>query len=256
MAMRPALTARAVFALERRLFKVADRVVLNTSACHAAYAEHYRKILPEQRLTFIRNSFDASLFMEVEQEPFECFTILYFGTLRRFVGLDEFLAGFQRFVRRAKLEPEQIQIIVMGQLDDHSRETADRFGVTAYLHSRPPVSLRESMKYLKAADWLLLVIQPECVLQIPGKLYDYLASQTPIFAVSSNAEANEIISEAQAGISVRGQDPEEVARALADAYTHRHSDRYGHPKSTPYTAESAARAMRTIFDEICPEEAR
>ncbi len=256
MAMRPALTARALFALERRLFHTADRVILNTSACHAAYEEHYRDILPADRLTYIRNSFDPSLFLDVEQEPFDRCTILYFGTLRRFVGLDEFLAGFQRFVARTKIGPEDIQIVVMGQLDDHSRETADRFELGEYLHARPPVSLRESMKYLKAADWLLLVIQPECVLQIPGKLYDYLASETPIFAVSSNEEANEIIREAGAGISIAGQDPDSVAQAIEDAYKNRGSERYSNPKSDKYTASSAAKAMTDVFNAILSEETR
>ena len=180
--------------------------------------------------------------MDVEQEPFDRFTILYFGTLRRFVGLDEFLAGFQRFVRRPNLSPNRFKSSSSGQLDDHSRETADRFGVTAYLHSHPRFITGE-YECQEAADWLLLVIQPECVLQILASSM-IPSSQAPIFAVSSNTEANEIISEAEAaGISVSGQDPEAVASALEDAYTHRHSDRYEHPKSGPYTAESAARAM-------------
>ena len=73
------------------------------------------------------------------------------------------------------------------------------------------------MKYLRAADLLLLVIQPSCTLQIPGKLYDYFASGTSILAVSSNPEANAMIETSGAGLAVSGEDPATVADAIQRA---------------------------------------
>jgi len=254
MALRPWMTAKAVYALEKRFFKAADKVILNTDACLQRYLEHYQGRIPEQRFTAIRNSFDPSLFLDVPEEPFDRFTILYFGTLRRFVALDEFLAGFQVFVERTGLGHDKIQIVVMGELDAHSVETAARFGLENYLVGRPPVSLRESMKYLRAAHLLLLVIQPSCTLQIPGKLYDYFASGTPIFAVSSNEEANTMIRDSGVGVAITGQEAGGVADALQEAYTLASDGAFEAGSADLFTAQEAARRRAAVFNEVSPRE--
>jgi glycosyltransferase involved in cell wall biosynthesis len=254
MALRPWLSAQGVRALERSVFEAADKVILNTEACLDRYLEHYGADSPEGHFTAIRNSYDPSLFLDVEPEPFDRFTVLYFGTLRRFVALDEFLAGFRGFIDRTTLSPEDVQVVVMGEVDQHSFEVAEGFGLEDYLQSRPPVSLRESMKYLKAADLLLLVIQDSCTLQIPGKLYDYLASGTPIFAVSSNAEANGIIESAGAGVAVDGHTPDAVAAALTRCYEENQADDLVTADTTAYTAQVAAQAMATLLNDLTQGE--
>jgi len=250
MALRPSFTASAVRRIEKSFFSSADKVILNTEACLERHLAHYGSILPKSRFTAIRNSYDPTLFKAKTPEPFGTFTILYFGTLRRFVALDEFLAGFQIFLKSSNLGPGDIQLVVMGELDDHSIDIAAHYGVEAYLTGRPAVSLTESMKYLKAADLLLLVIQNECTLQIPGKLYDYFASGTPIFAVSSNDEANEMIHQSNAGISVDGRMPERVAEAMADAYDRVKTNGFLDADTAAFTAQAAARKMAAVLNEV------
>ena len=60
------------------------------------------------------------------------------------------------------------------------------------------------MRYLRAADVLLLLNQDGTVLQIPGKFYDYLAAGSPILALSTNEETNRIVEENGAGVAVFG----------------------------------------------------
>ena len=109
------------------------------------------------------------------------------------------------------------------------------------------------MKYLKAADLLLLVIQDSCTLQIPGKLYDYLASGTPIFAVSSNEEANHIIESTASGVAVDGHDTRAVAVALSDCYETRGRDDRAPADTKAFTAQAAAGAMANIFNALKQE---
>jgi glycosyltransferase involved in cell wall biosynthesis len=250
MALRPNFTAAAVRRIERGFFSSADKVILNTVACLERHQEFYGEILPENRFTAIRNSYDPTLFKEMAQEPFGTFTILYFGTLRRFVALDEFLAGFRIFLTSKNLGPEDVQLVVMGELDDHSIRIAADYGVENYLQGRPAVSLTESMKYLKAADLLLLVIQNACTLQIPGKLYDYFASGTPIFAVSSNAEANQMIQDSHAGMAVDGRMPDGVADAMSEAYQRVNNNDFADAQTESFTAQEAARKMATVLNEV------
>jgi glycosyltransferase involved in cell wall biosynthesis len=221
MALRPRPTAWLVHRLERFCFEHADRVVLNTEAAAERYREHYRGEFPGERFTAIRNSFDPELFEEVDPEPLDRFTLLYFGTSRLFVHLDELLAGFARFIERDRLDPRQVQLLLLGEMDADDLAAAEKLGVKDYVHLRPPVPLARSMRYLRAADLLVLVIQDSCVLQIPGKLYDYLAAGRPILAVSANEEVNRLLAETGAGFGVSGRDPARIAEVLSQAYRRR-----------------------------------
>jgi glycosyltransferase involved in cell wall biosynthesis len=244
MALRPRPTAWMVHRLERFCIRHADRVILNTEAAAARYRAHYRGVFPEERFAAIRNSVDPALFEAVAPEPVDRFTLLYFGTTRRFVHLDELLAGLARFVERDRLAPDQVQLLLLGEMDADDLAVAERLGVRDYIHLRPPVPLAQSMRYLRAADLLVLVIQESCVLQIPGKLYDYLAAGRPILAVSANEEVNRLLAESGAGVGVPGRDPGRIAEALSRAYARR---------DAPLDAEEIERRVRPFTAHVMAE---
>ncbi len=253
MALRPALTAKATHALEAACFKRADKIILNTEGAKERYVSHYEGVVDEDRFVAIRNSFDPELFQEVALEPFDRFTVLYFGTLRPFVQMEDFFRGLRRFVDRETLTSEDIQVVVVGGINDETLVAAERLELSDYLVTRPPISLRESMRYLRAADLLMLLNQDGTVLQIPGKLYDYLASGTPILALSTNEETDRIVEETGAGVSVSPSDSEAIADALGQYFRAKRDGKVvssDPERVSAYTARAAAKSLAALLDEV------
>lgn len=210
MALRPPPTRAALRRFEQGLFEDSAKVILNTDACRAAYVDAYAGRLPADRFTAIRNAYDEGLFLPGEPEQRKSFVVSYFGRFRKFVEPDALFEGFARFV--AADGPAVLQII--GGLSDEHRAKAVQFGIEAHLEVLPPVPFRESLPVLQSADVLTMVINPASHLQIPGKLYDYLAAGRPILAVSANAEADGILRDTRAGLSAPHGNPGAIAEAL------------------------------------------
>lgn len=210
MKLRPPPTRAALRLFEQGLFRDSAKVILNTEACRDQYIEAYAGRIPADRFCAIRNAYDEGLFLPGEPERPKRFRVAYFGRFRKFVEPDALFEGFARFV--AAEGDATLQII--GGLSDEHRAKAEQFGIAEHLEVVPPVPFRESLPVLQAADVLSMVINPASHLQIPGKLYDYLAAGRPILAVSANAEADRILAETQAGLSAPHGDPAAIAAAL------------------------------------------
>ncbi|MGK0361966.1 MAG: glycosyltransferase involved in cell wall biosynthesis [Bradymonadia bacterium] len=210
MALRPPPTRAALRRFEHGLFKDSAKVILNTDACRAAYVAAYAGRLPADRFTAIRNAYDEGLFLPGVPERRASFVVSYFGRFRKFVEPDALFEGFARFV--ATEGPAVLQII--GGLSDEHRAKAAQFGIEEHLEVLPPVPFCESLPVLQSADVLAMVINPASHLQIPGKLYDYLAAGRPILAVSANAEADGILRDTRAGLSAPHGNPGAIAAAL------------------------------------------
>lgn len=258
MALRPAVSRRALELFEYELFQAAAKIVLNTETCRDAYVEAYAGRIPASRFAAVRNAFDPGLFLPAApQDPAldSPFTVLYFGRFRRFVEPDALLDGFARFVAAEGLDPSRARLTFVGGLDDEHAARAAEFGLEDHLFVMPPVPFRHSLPVLRAADALALIIEPGCQLQIPGKLYDYLCAGRPILAVSANEEANRIVREAGAGLCPAHGDPAAVAEAIATLYRARQEGRELAPTPEaiePYSARVQARAIADIYDSIAP----
>jgi hypothetical protein len=203
MALRPAVSQAILRAYERRLFRRAAAVVLNTEAARDCYAEAYAGDIPTERFHFVRNAFDEGLFDTApELPPDPVFTVMYFGTFRLFVEPEGLLRAFKRFVDDHAVAPGTARLRFVGGLraEDHTRIA--EMGLTPFVDAVKSVPFRKSVGLLRQADVLSLVIQPDCTLQIPGKLYDYLGARRFILALSANTEVNGLLDRTGAGAGI------------------------------------------------------
>jgi len=257
MALRPPPTRWLLRRCERALFEQAARVVLNTEAARSAYVSAYAGRVPGERFVAIRNAFDRGLFSEpaqTEQSPDDPFVVLYFGRFRLFVGPEQLLEGFGRFVRRAGLSPAQARLRFVGGLRPQDRVRGAELGLDARVEERRPVPFVDSLQVLRSAHVLALVIEPNCPLQIPGKLYDYLAAGRPVLAVSANPEADRILADTQAGVAVPWGRPDEVAAGFERLHRQVRADGGWRPdeaRLAPYAAASQARRFAAVLSEAC-----
>jgi glycosyltransferase involved in cell wall biosynthesis len=198
--LRPRLVQSAIEMMERGLFSSAAAVVLNTETCRRRYEDHYGRSFHS-----IRNAFDQDLLgMPGEQEP--GFFVHYFGPLSRLADPVTVLQAFQQFADLSVVNNPRL--VFYGPPEDQEHLDRD------LIEFRSQVGLAETVPALSKASVLVIDRGPQDELQLPLKLYDYLAVGVPILALSDHDELNLILEETGAGVAVPFGDVPGTVEAL------------------------------------------
>jgi glycosyltransferase involved in cell wall biosynthesis len=240
--------------MERRFFLRAARIVLNTDSARDAYRARYAGVIPSERFTTIRNSFDPALYGPAPESPGQAgpFEIVYFGHLRPAKNAILFLEGFRRFIEAEGLRPGEAMLTTLGTRTAGDEEAIARLGLAGHTRTHPWVPVTEARAFLGRADLLLDLMGSDHVLQVSGKLYDYLACGRPILAVTPNEETGRILGETGAGTRV-ALDAGAIAAALGrQLAAKRAGERFApDPEGLGrYQAGPAARRLADILEDV------
>ena len=173
--------------LERLVMFGASRVILNTVQAEAGYRERYPEL---SRFCTINNGIDPDLLSVAPEPPARSgrLTLLHIGSiygLRFPRGLIEALAMLR------DSDPDLYRRIVVEQIgpEDHGERLlgeATELGVAEKLSLHGPISHADAFRRCRQADGLLLLgprgKEPE--VQVPSKLFEYLAAGRPVFALA------------------------------------------------------------------------
>jgi len=214
--------ARFDAVLERAVLRDAAEVILNTPALERDFRRRHPDLT---RVRTIPNGFDPEAFEGLPPPsagaPSGGVEIAHFGQL---YGLRSGRFLLQGLARLKDAEPElfhRTRIALHGPIDGEAalRAQATALGVDGALLFGGALPHAESLARQRASDALLLLgpehSDPE--VQVPGKLYEYLAAQRPILALSRAGGAIAEMLEL-AGVRAERADPdspEEIAFALA-----------------------------------------
>ena len=251
--LRPRLTLAMMKVYERKIFKQAKAVILNTDTCAQAYRERDIDFLQRDPFTVIRNAFDPTLFgtwqasKPLIDRPFKLY---YFGKFRKFVRPDALFAGLAQLIQEDHLSPQDFQFVMISSMDFFAQQAMEKYKLNDYIVSQPAVSFLESFETLQQADALALV-DGGCDRVIAGKIYDYLCAGRPILSVTYSKEVSRIIHESQSGICADPNDPCEIANALRALIDQAKSKPYepNAKKLASFTADAQAKAYAQVLDQ-------
>lgn len=120
-----------------------------------------------------------------------------------------------RFAATAPEEAAKLELAVAGPLTPDERALLEGTGAGVVKVSLLGSLERErSLALQRRADALLLLAQPARSQLVNFKLFEYLASGTPILALADGTEAGRIAADAGVSPIVRADDPEAIAAAL------------------------------------------
>jgi len=177
--------------VDRSVVAKADLLVFATEAMRQLYREKYPSLAAERTIT-IENGYNEDVFnqahmqaqrkVQVDQTEKKTFNILHSGTLyengRSPIVLFRALENIRFHFRGSELTPDYKAMI-------------RQCGIGQHVEFKPPVSYNQSLQEMLAADALLLIQGELFNYQIPGKVYEYLASDKPILALVGKGGASE-----------------------------------------------------------------
>lgn len=203
--------------LEAWVLKKADSVVANTEELAVDFRERF-PFLKEEQVSTITNGYEH---LQAKCLPTaNCLTILHAGELYQQRTPLYFLQGVLAALQENKDLQEELCIQLLGGVqitsDELRKVMADPL-MQKVLQVIPRLPLKQAVKKQQECD-VLLLIQPGYPLQVPRKLYEYLAFQKIILAVtdSDGATAN-IIRKHNLGLTV-SNNMEDVKNSVLDIY--------------------------------------
>jgi glycosyltransferase involved in cell wall biosynthesis len=181
--------------LEKQVLEQADAVTVTSPITEKLYASKIDKAL-SHKIKTITNGFDEDDFTSIAAGNSSMFTITFAGTINEQFGIESFVQAVKNIAAKYK----NVLLHFVGTLDNYTKQLLEKklpinHKITTY------VPHKELMSYLMQSQVLLLSI-PKGNNQgtVPGKLFEYLATQKAIVCLSpQGGSASVIIAECQAG---------------------------------------------------------
>lgn len=157
-------------------------------------------VIKKSKIHVIPNGYDETDFNSEFKSPKEKFIIAHIGTLSNSQDIDSFLSAFKQLCKNNPTIPFLLRFV--GSISGLYQSKINKLGLTEITEYQSHVSHLESIKFMMSSNILLLPLPKtegnEGILS--GKLFEYLATQSPILGIGPpNGDASDIIKECNSG---------------------------------------------------------
>jgi glycosyltransferase involved in cell wall biosynthesis len=206
--------------LERLVMRHCDRLVANTEPMAADFRDCWQ--LPASKCVAITNGYDPKAMPARGIGPLPPrapFTITHTGALYRRRDPRPLLRAIAILRDRGVIRPGELLVNLTGHIDEQfqASDVVKALQLGEFVSLNPPVSHSESCKALGRSH-VLLVIQPDTHLQVPGKLFEYVFFQRPILALTGPGATADLVRRYGLGLVVAPDQDEAIADAIADLH--------------------------------------
>lgn len=204
----------------------ADLVIFTT----LSQLEHQTSVFPQldaRKCVVIPNGWDPDDFAgasarEAAVDPNKAtVTLAYFGHLGAMGAPSELLTMLTKVLEAAPDLRHRLKVLFVGFKSPESLSQLSKFAYQDVVELLDQVPQTEACKMMSSVDALLLLNPPALNRYIPGKLYGYLASGTPVLVFGEGGEVATIVKKLRAGIVVSSSDASALEQALRDIQSHR-----------------------------------
>ncbi len=244
--------------LERHVVSEADLVVSTTSLLREDFVQRYPTLDPEKFVT-ITNGFDpeekAGLPVAEEDNDSSVFTLTHVGTIYEARCPTHFLEALERLVVSESVQVGMLRINFVGVwYANLSNDVSKHPILRSAVRFIPQVSHLESLVYMAKAD-VLLLIQPNTKIQVPGKLFEYIQARKPVLALTDKDGATgRLITSQGLGWVVEADDVLGITKLLRHVYglhlSKRLDDSFRSDKVDQYDARHLTGRLADLLNAI------
>jgi len=197
---------------ELEVLKTADEIVVTSNHTKKEFATKTK-----QPITVITNGYDThSVKVEAKDEKF---TLAHVGSLLSDRNPELLWKAISELINENESFAEMFQLNLVGVVSDDVIDSIYNHGLKKHLHTVGYVSHEEAVAFQQKSRILLLIeIDSEDTKAIiPGKLFEYLISETPILFIGpKDSDVEQIIKQTNTGLSFGYNQKEELkAQILA-----------------------------------------
>lgn len=196
--------------LERSVYKTAACVVANTpELCSKLRTDHPDL---EKKFVTITNGFDTDTYNPVDNAcnagqgahaaSSPVVELCHFGSVYGNRNPAALLQAVKELIDRNRIGRKQLRIRFVGawEVKDASCEALARdLEQLGVIRREAPVSHAECVRQMRAAE-ILLILQPASPLQIPGKIYEYVATGRPLLVIGGEGATAQLVNQHRLGI--------------------------------------------------------
>lgn len=200
-------------ASEARVCQAAAHVIANTEELRERLIAEYGEL--RERCSWIPNGFDRDVLRssDVACEPSEAapaspgYELCHFGTVYGKRTPRVLLQAMWELFQAGHLNSEVIRLRFVGGWDSTDQE-CERYAVLlekqGLLRREPPVSHSVCLREMQRSS-VLLVLQPDSPLQVPAKIYEYVATGRPLLLIGGEGATANLVERHALGISSPNQ---------------------------------------------------
>ncbi len=238
------------------------KVIRDAAAC-VAVSQGYRDLITQghrnvnhDRFHIVYNGFDAETFPEkIPNPPQDAFVLTYIGNLPHSRIIPAFFTAISQLKNENQISQETFQLHFYGDIDNSSRQELAAFGIDEFLHFHGFVSHDQAMEKICRSHLLLLIINKSATQKaiVPGKIFEYLASQRHVFGIGpGDGDAAKILHETGVGSIFEHDDIAGMKKFLQLHYSNWQKGCW-QPTDTRridrYSRAEQLKVLHTIFEE-------
>lgn len=212
--------------------------------------------LEKDKFHHVPNGFDPNDYPEnVDKGDEERFVLTYTGSLYGRRNPKALFEAIEALIEEGKVDPERFLLRFIGRFGTEIHVMFEEVSFKDSIEIIGYVPHHESTAYLFRSDMLLLIVDEskESEEIVPGKVYEYIGTMKPVFAIAPPKSAiADLMHETEAGPVANHPDVEQLAEYFYDYYSQYHAGKTIYfPKKeriNQYTRENATKRLAEILD--------
>jgi glycosyltransferase involved in cell wall biosynthesis len=210
---RTASTKKKDQALENKVLSSADAIVVASTGMQAEFQDRANAI------TFIPNGYDPIDFDQEGSPPSDRFRIAYVGNLKSNQNVEAFWNALMNIQKRSDIK---IELEITGNIAEDVQERIRAKGLSETVRIEPFVPHRAAVHRMLSAHALFLPIPQSAQNHsiLTGKLFEYLATRRPIFALGPiEGNASMILKDCDKAAMIDYTDEDQMVKRLEELLT-------------------------------------
>lgn len=209
----------------RQSYKLLEKEIIKRSCLTLtisdSISEYFRITYGDFNIKTLPNGFDHEEMrpnFDVEL-PTGFVNIVHTGRLsisRSGVRIDVLVEAINLLVKRMPNVKEKLVFHFLGELSYDEREKFKKLSAMGLVKIWGNMSRNDALGFQRKADLLLLITESDKVSVATGKLFEYLAANKPILALTRGTEAERIVRETGVGHAIDPNDKNQIVNFLED----------------------------------------
>lgn len=241
-----------------RIRTMEKKVLEEASAVVSISTYHVNRLteLGRKPAVLIPNGYDHADFIGARKERSACFIIRHMGSVDDLRDPRPFMKALEIAISRESSLADHLSIEFYGPVNSvFQSEMESSTLLKPLVHFRPAVPHKEVIDLYVSSTLLLLILAHTEIAEgnTPGKMYEYMASRTPIIGIGpEDGNAADILRQTSSGEMIDRQGIQQMANSITDYYKRwKSGEQLVQPGAEEYSRRALAHRVGQLLDSLC-----